>query len=129
MKHYQDTETGNIFAFEEGFDPLASNNRNIPKTLVATVLPKPTETSVWYQGGWVERKDAPINYQDPISSLPSYNPAWMVSLRPYTVVIKEVRLALTVTLDDVNQNSYDGKQLAKVVVNRPGFSRHLRASI
>lgn len=115
MKHYQDTETGNIFAFEEGFDPLASNNRNIPKTLVATVLPKPTETSVWYQGGWVERKDAPINYQDPISSLPSYNPAWMVSLRPYTVVIKEGRLALTVTLDDVNQNSYDGKQLAKVV--------------
>ena len=54
MKHYQDTQTGQIYAFEDNFDPFISDNRNIPKTLTKIIKNKPTDTSVWCNGGWIE---------------------------------------------------------------------------
>lgn len=75
MKNYQDKETGQIYAFEDDYDPFLSDNRNTPKTLTKNIKTRPTETSVWYDGGWIERTDAPIDYIEPTSSVPSYNPA------------------------------------------------------
>lgn len=119
MKHYQDTETGIIHAFEDGYDPFAANNRNIPTTLTETIKPKPTDSHVWHQGGWMRREDVPSDYIPPVSSVPSYNPAWMAHLHPYTAVLREAADQLSITLDSINANSYDGKRLAAVVATLP----------
>lgn len=119
MKHYQDTETGMIYAFEDDYDPFTANNKNIPTTLTKTIKPKPTDSHVWHQGNWIRQEDAPTGYTPPISSVPSYNPAWMAHLRPYTAVLRDVTAQLRVTLDQINANSYDGKRLAKVVARLP----------
>lgn len=119
MKHYQDTETGMIYAFEEDYDPFTANNRNIPTTLTETIKPKPTDSHVWHQGDWIRNQDAPIGYTPPISSVPSYNPAWMAHLRPYTAVLRDGTSQFSVTLDQINANSYDGKRLAEVVAKLP----------
>ncbi len=71
MKEYQDTETGQIYAFEDDYDPFLEDNRNIPKTLTEVVQRKSTDTSVWYNGGWIEKKDAPVDYAEPISIIQS----------------------------------------------------------
>ena len=42
MKHYQDTQTGQIYAFEDDFNPFTSDNRNIPKTLTDVIKNKLT---------------------------------------------------------------------------------------
>lgn len=119
MKHYQDTETGMIYAFEDDYDPFMANNRNTPSTLTETIKPKPDDFHVWYQGGWIKQEHAPPAYAPPISSVPSYNPAWMAHLRPYTAVHRDASSGLNVTLDQVNANSYDGSGLAKVVAILP----------
>ena len=115
MKEYQDTETGQIYAFEKDYDLFLADNRNIPKTLTEVVQRKSTDTSVWYNGGWIEKKDAPIDYEEPISSIPSYNPAWMVHLKPYSAVISDKKPQINFSLDQINNNSYDGMQLSKVI--------------
>lgn len=119
MKHYQDTQTGQIYAFEDNFDPFISDNRNIPKTLTKIIKNKPTDTSVWCNGGWIELADAPTDYKEPISSVPSYNPAWIVHLRPYSAIISENGNQISFSLDQINENSYEGKQLSKVVGTLP----------
>lgn len=119
MKEYQDTETGTIHAFEDDYDPFTANSRNIPKTLTAAIKPKPDDSHVWYQGGWIKQKDAPAGYTPPVSSVPSYNPAWMAHLRPYSAVHRSVSSGLNVTLDQINANSYDGSKLAEVVALLP----------
>lgn len=53
MKEYQDTETGQIYAFEDDFDPFTEDNRNLPKTLSVIVKPKPDDSHVWYQCDWI----------------------------------------------------------------------------
>ncbi len=115
MKHYQDTETGMIHAFEDDYDPFTSNNRNIPDTLTQTIKIKTTDSYVWHQGDWIKPEDSPDGYSPPISSVPSYNPAWMAHLRPYTAVLRDATSQLSLTLDQINANSYDGKRLAEVV--------------
>lgn len=115
MKNYQDKVTGQIYAFEDDYDPFLSDNRNIPTTLTKNIKTRPTETSVWYKGGWIERTDAPIDYIEPISSVPSYNPAWMVHLTPYSAIISDKQPQLNFTLDQINSNSYDGMRLSKVI--------------
>ncbi|ACT50724.1 hypothetical protein [Methylovorus glucosotrophus] len=119
MKNYQDTETGGIWAFEGDYDPFSAGNRNIPKTLTALVQPKPDESHVWYQGRWIKQEDAPPGYTPPISSVPSYNPAWMVHMRPYTAVHRGATSGLVITLEQINSNSYDGSKLAEVVTTLP----------
>ena len=119
MKHFQDTETGKIYAFDDGYDPVTANNRNIPSTLTEAIKPKPDDSHVWYQGNWIKQEDTPPSYTKPISSVPSYNPAWMTNLRPYTAVHRDTCSGLKVTLDQVNANSYDGNKLAEVVAKLP----------
>jgi hypothetical protein len=119
MKEYQDTETGMIHAFEDDYDPFTANNRNIPKTLMAAIKPKPDDSHVWYQSAWIKQEDAPAGYTPPVSSVPSYNPAWMAHLRPYSAVHRDASSGLNVTLDQINANSYDGSKLAEVVTLLP----------
>lgn len=120
MKHFQDKSTGMIYAFEDDYDPFTANNRNIPTaTLTEMIKPKPDDYHVWYQEGWVLQDDAPLNYSPPISSVPSYNPAWMLHLRPYTAVHRDVSSGLNITIDQINTNSYDGERLADVVAALP----------
>lgn len=119
MKHYQDTETGLIHAFEDDVDPRALNNRNIPTTLSETIKQKPSDSHVWYQGGWIKQEDAPPGYTQPISSVPSYNPAWMAYLLPYAAVHRNQASSLNISLDQINTNSYVGNKLAEVVATLP----------
>ncbi|WP_062034601.1 hypothetical protein [Acinetobacter sp. BMW17] len=115
MKHYQDTQTGQIYAFEEDFNPFFSDNRNIPKTLTDVIKNKPTETSVWYGGDWIEKSDALFDYVEPTSSVPSFNPAWMVHLRPYSAIVSDRKKQISFSLEQINENSYAGMQLSEVV--------------
>ncbi|QNG99499.1 hypothetical protein [Pseudomonas sediminis] len=115
MKHYQDTETGQIYAFEDDINPFELNCRNIPKTLSDNVREKPSELHVWHQGDWICLVGAPPAYKPPISSIPAYNPAWIAFLHPYSAVHCDENSGLNITLDQVNENSYDGKKLAEVV--------------
>lgn len=115
MKHYQDTQTGQIYAFEDDFNPFTSNNRNIPKTLTNIIKNKPTDTSVWYRDNWIEKSDAPTDYEEPICSVPSYNLAWMVHLRPYSAIVNDSKKQISFSLEQINENSYAGIQLSEVV--------------
>lgn len=115
MKHYQDTETGLIHAFENDIDPRTLNNRNIPATLSEEIKPKPDDSYVWHQGDWIKQEEAPPGYKQPVSSVPSYNPAWMAYLLPYTAVHRDETSGLNISLDQINANSYDGNKLAEVV--------------
>ena len=115
MKHYQDTETGLIRAFEDGIDPRTLNNRNIPLTLSEYIKPKPDDSCVWHQGNWITQEEAPTGYTQPVSSVPSYNPAWMAYLQPYTAVHRDGASGLSTSLDQINTNAYDGNKLAEVV--------------
>lgn len=119
MKHYQDKETGMIYAFEDDYDPFTANNRNIPTTLTKAIKPKPDDSHVWYQGNWIKQEDAPSRYSPPISSVPSYNPAWMTHLRPYTAIYRDAFSGLNITLEQINANSYDAGRLAEVVTTLP----------
>jgi hypothetical protein len=115
MKTYQDTETGQLHAFDDGIDPFKLNNRNIPTTLSEAVIPQPSESHVWLNGDWIQDIDAPKGYKPPISSVPVYNPAWIAFLRPYTIVISDLDSKLAVSLEQINFNSYDGGMLSKAV--------------
>lgn len=119
MKEYQDTETGQIYAFGDDFDPFTEDNRNLPKTLSVIVKPKPDDSHVWYQCAWIKQEDAPIDYTQPISSVPSYNPAWIAHLRPYTAVHRAIASGLNITLEQIDSNSYDGSKLAEIVTLLP----------
>lgn len=115
MKVYQDTETGQLWSFNDHEDPYSMSNRNIPKTLSEVVKNKPDASSVWFDGDWISRELAPPDYTPPVSSVPSYNPAWMAYLRPYTAIHRDINSSLAVTLDQINGNSYDGTKLAEVI--------------
>ncbi len=119
MKHYQDTETGLIHAFEDGIDPRTLNNRNIPATLSEDIKPKPDDSYVWHQGDWIKQEEAPPGYMQPVSSVPSYNSAWMAYLLPYTAVHRDGAAGLNISLDQINANSYAGNKLAEVVAVLP----------
>jgi hypothetical protein len=119
MKHYQDTEAGGIYAFEDNVDPRALDNRNIPMTLSETIKPKPDDSHVWYQDGWIKQEEAPPGYTQPVSSVPSYSPAWMAYLRPYTAVHRDQTSGLNISLEQINANSYDGNKLAEIVAILP----------
>ena len=130
MKHYQDTQTGQIYAFEDDFNPFTSDNRNIPKTLTDVIKNKLTETSVWYEGNWIEKSDAPFDYVEPISSVPSYNPAWMVHLRPYSAIVSDNKKQISFSLEQINENSYVGMELSEVVGILPlGINEGLNALV
>lgn len=115
MKHYQDKNTGQIYAFEYDFDPFKSNNRNIPETLSENVIEKPSDLHIWCKEKWIHKKDKPINYKEPISDIPSYNPAWITFLFQSGTVIFNEKNKFKITLDQINTNRYNGKELSKII--------------
>lgn len=116
MRHYQDTETGIIFAFEDFEDPFIMKNRNIPKTLRTKVVEKPSDNHVWYHGDWVSKESVPINYTPPISSVPVSCPAWTVFMfSPGTLIIDSPDDKIEISLDQINTNTYDGRYFSKIV--------------
>ncbi|MGA9703393.1 hypothetical protein [Pseudomonas sp.] len=119
MKHYQDMETGDIYAFEDDHDPIVLSARNMPSVLSEIVKPKPDDSYIWYEDGWIMPEQAPPGYINPVSSVPSYNPAWVAHLHPYTAVHRDQNSGLEITLDQINENSYDGARLAHVVASLP----------
>jgi hypothetical protein len=120
MKDYQDTETGKIWSFDDHIDPQALNNRNIPKTLSETIIPKPDENHVWLNRGWIEKSKAPQEYTGPVSSVPSYNPAWISFLSPpYTIVLPKQHSTFHTPFEHTVSRHFDGEQLSKVVTTLP----------
>lgn len=122
MKHYQDTVTGRIFDFEDNFNPLESNNRNIPKTLSENIIEKPSEFHVWNNGNWIHEQDKPENYEDPISNIPSYNPAWITFLFKAGTIIFDEKDKFEINLEQINSNTYDGKELSRIITTLPNFN-------
>lgn len=120
MQNFQDTETGQIHAFDDGIDPMALGYRSIPKTLSTIVKQKPSEEHVWIAGDWVHKMEAPAGYSAPVSSVPSYDPAWHAFLRPYTWVLEDNEVFLF-TLEQINANSYAGERLAEPVFSLAEF--------
>lgn len=116
MQHFQDTETGQIHAFDDGIDPFALGYRSIPKTLSAVVKPQPSEEHVWLNGDWVHKTQTPSNYVPPGSSVPSYDPSWHAFLQPYTWVLNDGE-DFCVSLDQINANSYAGEMLSEPVTS------------
>jgi hypothetical protein len=119
MKNYQDTETGKILAFDDGVDPFKLNNRNIPITLSETVIQKPSGSHMWFKGDWVKDTEVPEDYKPPVSSVPAYNPAWVVFLQPYTFIHASNEDKLSISLDQINANSYENEKLSKVIGTLP----------
>lgn len=114
MQHFQDTETGQIHAFDDGVDPFKLEYRSIPKTLSATIIPKPSEDHVWFNGSWIHKDQAPRGYEPPVSSVPSYDPAWQSFLTPYTWVLTDGE-DFSVSLEQINANTYARDRLAEPV--------------
>lgn len=114
MQNFQDTETGQIYAFDDGVDPFALGYRSIPKTLSCIVKTKPSEEHVWLDGDWIHQTQAPSNYVAPVSSVPSYDPAWHAFLQPYTWVLQDED-DFSVSLEQINANAYPGHKLSEPV--------------
>ncbi|SED66101.1 hypothetical protein SAMN04515675_1934 [Pseudomonas costantinii] len=87
----------------------------MPSVLSEVVKPKPDDSYVWFESDWIKQEDAPLGYVQPMSSVPAYNPAWIVHLHPYTTVCRDAISGLNITIDQINQNSYDGQKLAEIV--------------
>lgn len=117
MGHYQDTVTGEVYAFNEhdNVEKLMQTRRNIPKTLTDKVKKKTSDTHIWYNGDWIHEKDKPIDYKEPISEIPSYDPAWITFLFEPLVIISKSKDDFIVTLDEINTNLYDTRILSRFV--------------
>ncbi|MDQ1340751.1 MAG: hypothetical protein QG567_1909 [Campylobacterota bacterium] len=117
MKHYQDIVTGQVYGFYESdnVETLIQTRRNIPKTLTNNVKEKPSDNHVWHQGDWIHEKDKPMDYKEPISEIPSYDPAWITFLFEPLVLISKTKEDFVVTLDEINTNLYDTRILSKFV--------------
>jgi hypothetical protein len=119
LKDYQDTETGMIHSFEDGIDPFSLNNRNIPSTLSETIIPKPSESHVWFNGTWIKNSEVPLSYTPPVSSVPVCNPAWISFLfKPGTVILPDTEDMFEITLEQINANTYNGEKLSEISSTR-----------
>ena len=131
MKHYQDTITGQIYAFYESDDveKLMQTRRNIPKTLTDNVKEKPSDNHIWYNGDWIDEKDKPIDYKEPISEIPSYDPAWITFLFEPLVLISKNKNDFVVTLDEINTNLYDTRILSNFVAKLKDYDENSKLDI
>lgn len=104
-----------IHAFDDWVNPFSLNNRNIPKTLSETIVPKPSESHVWLNGAWIKNNEVPAGYKTPVSSVPVYNPAWISFLfQSGTVVLPDSEDMFEITLEQINANIYNGKKLSEI---------------
>jgi hypothetical protein len=131
MKHYQDTITGQIYGFYESdnVEKLMQTNRNIPKTLTDNVKEKPSDNHVWHQGDWIHEKDKPMDYEEPISDVPSYNPAWITFLFKQGTILFNEQNKLEITLDEINTNRYNGRELSKIIAILPNIDKNCNLPI
>ena len=131
MKQYQDIITGQIFAFEdnENVVELMETNRNLPKTLVNKVKEKPSDKHIWYNEDWIYKKDKPIDYNEPISEVPTYNPAWITFLFKEGTILFDKKNKFQITLDQINNNSYNGKELTRIITTLPNYYENSILSI
>lgn len=126
MKHYQDTITGQIYAFTkyDNVEKLMQTNRNLPKTLTDSVKEKPSDNHVWYKKDWIHEKEKPIDYKEPISEIPIYNPAWITFLFKEGTILFNEQNKFQIGLDQINNNSYNGKELSKVIIALPNNDKN-----
>lgn len=131
MKHYQDTITGQIYAFNDhdNVEKLMQKRRNIPKTLTNKVKEKPSDNHIWYNENWIQEKDKPINYKEPISEIPSYDPAWITFLFEPLVIISKNKDDFVVTLEEVNSNLYDTRILSMFVTKLKNMDENCHLDI
>lgn len=117
MKYYQDTITGQIYAFENhvNVEKLMQTSRNIPKTLIDKVKEKPSNNHIWYDGEWINKENKNMNYKEPISEVPIYNPAWITFLFKEGTILFNSENKFEITLNQINKNSYNGKELSKII--------------
>jgi len=131
MKHYQDTVTGQIYAFSEydNVKKLMKTRRNIPKTLTDKLKEKPSDNHIWYNGDWIHEKNRPSDYKEPISEILSYDPAWITFLFDPLLIISKDRDGFVVTLDEINTNLYDARTLSKFVANLKDYNENSQLDI
>lgn len=123
MKHYQDTKTGQVYAFEEHIDPFKLNNRNLPiKTLSDKVKEKPNDDYFWYEGDWVYKNELPKDYIEPISDVPCFSPAWVSFLFPVGTIIVDDSVNIDIDLGQINSNTYNCKEFSKIVLALPDIN-------
>lgn len=123
MKHYQDTKTGKVYAFEGHINPFKLNNRNLPlKTLTETVKEKPNENYFWYEEDWVYKNELPKDYEEPISDIPCFSPAWVSFLFPVGTIIVDDSVSLDISLNQINSNKYDWKEFSKIILAVPDIN-------
>ena len=123
MKHYQDTKTGQIYAFEDNINPYKLNNRNLPiKTLIDNVKEKPNEEYVWYKEDWVHKNQIPKNYSEPISDIPCFSPAWVSFLFPVGTIVVNDSVNLDIDLNQINSNKYNWKEFSKIILSLPDIN-------
>ena len=126
MKHYQDTVTGQVYAFDkhDNVEKLMQTRRNIPKTLTEEVKEKPSNNHIWYNEDWIHKKDKPIDYKEPISEIPSYDPAWITFLFEPLVLISKNKDDFVVSLDEINTNLYDPRILSKFIAKLKDYDKN-----
>ncbi|QKJ23298.1 hypothetical protein [Poseidonibacter lekithochrous] len=131
MKHYQDTLTGQVYAFYEHDNvvKLMQTRRNIPKTLTDNVKEKPSDNYIWHNGDWIHEKHKPLDYKEPISEIPSYDPAWITFLFEPLVLISKTKDDFIVSLDEINTNLYDTRMLSKFVAKLKDYNENSQLDI
>jgi len=131
MKHYQDTVTGQVYAFSEhdNVEKLMQTRRNIPKTLTDKVKEHPSDNHIWHNGDWINKKDKPIDYKEPISEIPSYDPAWITFLFEPLALISKTKDDFVVSLDEINTNLYDTRILSKFVAKLKDYDENSQLDI
>lgn len=131
MKHYQDTVTGQVYAFYEhdNVDKLMKTRRNIPKTLTDNVKEKPSDNHIWHNGDWIYEKHKPSDYKEPISEIPRYDPAWITFLFEPLVLISKTKDDFLVSLNEINTNLYDTRILSKFVAKLKDYNENSQLDI
>ncbi len=131
MKHYQDTVTGQVYAFYEhdNVEKLMKTRRNILKTLTDNVKEKPSDNHIWHNGDWIHEKHKPLDYEEPISEIPSYDPAWITFLFEPLVLISKTKDDFIVSLDEIDTNLYDTRILSKFVAKLKDYNENSQLDI
>jgi len=131
MKHYQDTITGQVYAFYEhdNVEKLMKTRRNIPKTLTDNVKEKPSDNHIWHNGDWIHEKHKPQDYKEPISEIPSYDPAWITFLFEPLVLISKSKDDFIVSLNEIDTNLYDTRILSKFFAKLKDYNENSQLDI
>lgn len=128
---FQDKKTGQIYSFSplQVKQKIWENNRNIPKYLSENIKQKPNENCMWFGENWVENSLLPKDYQEPISEIPSYDPAWITFLFEPIVIISKNKDDFVVTLDEINTNLHDTRILSKFVTKLKDYDENSKLDI